>query len=76
MRKAAGLVLCALAASLAISVEPASACTCALGDPRAALARADAAFIGILVSKRLPPRITSRGDLRDVHVSGRGGGER
>ena len=39
-------------ALVAASAEPAAACSCAAGDPRAMLAGADAAFIGTLVERR------------------------
>lgn len=59
------LVLAALAlglASLAYGVEPAAACSCALGDARTRLARADAAFVGVFVEKREPEQIESSAD--------------
>ena len=52
--RAVVLALAVLAAVLAARVEPARACSCVLGDPRAALARADAAFVGTLVERRGP----------------------
>lgn len=57
--KVAALCLAVLAAALAARVEPAQACSCALGDPRAALARADAAFVGTLLERREPPSLRS-----------------
>src|SRR5688572_22966247 len=48
-------VLAALSVALAgvaATAEPATACSCALGDPRTALARADAAFIGVYLERR------------------------
>lgn len=45
-------VLVLFAAGLAAGVEPGRACSCALPDPRAALAQADGAFVGKLVSRR------------------------
>jgi hypothetical protein len=51
----AGLCVVVLSAVLAAGVEPARACSCAIGDPRSALARADAAFVGVLVERREPP---------------------
>jgi hypothetical protein len=41
-----------VAATLAARVEPARACSCALPNPRSALAQADGAFVGTLVSRR------------------------
>ncbi len=57
MARAAALSFVLVATVLAARVEPAAACSCAGIDPRAALARADAAFVGVLVDKRLksPP---------------------
>ena len=46
------VVACLFACGLAVQVDSASACSCALGDPRRALALADAAFIGVLIDKR------------------------
>ena len=49
------LIVCVFvlfAATLAAGVEPGRACSCALPDPRAALARADGAFIGTLVRRQ------------------------
>ena len=60
--RVAALCLALLAAVLAARVEPASACSCALGDPRSALARADAAFVGVLVERREPPVLRSSAD--------------
>jgi hypothetical protein len=48
----------AICAALAAGVERAPACSCALGDPRAALVRADAAFVGTLLERRDPPGST------------------
>ena len=45
-------MLVLLAATLAGGVESGRACSCALPDPRAALAQADGAFVGTLVSRR------------------------
>jgi hypothetical protein len=52
--KAAALVLVVVAAALAARVEPARACSCVFGDPRAALERADGAFVGTLLERRGP----------------------
>jgi hypothetical protein len=41
------------AAALSAGVEQGRACSCALPDPRGALAQADGAFVGKLVSRRL-----------------------
>lgn len=50
------LACAALAACLlALRVEPASACSCALGDPRLALSGADAAFVGVYLGRRPAP---------------------
>jgi len=50
------LACAALAACLlALRVEPASACSCAGGDPRMALAGADAAFVGVYLDRRPAP---------------------
>jgi hypothetical protein len=49
------LTLCVLVislAALAAAVQPAHACSCAVPDPRSALAAADGAFVGRLVSRR------------------------
>jgi hypothetical protein len=48
----AACVLVLFAATLAAGVESGHACSCALPDPRAALARADGAFVGKLISRR------------------------
>ena len=40
------------AAMLAAGVEPAQACSCARGDPRTQLARAQAAFVGVFLGSR------------------------
>ena len=45
-------VLVLFAAALAAGVDSGHACSCALPDPRAALAQADGAFVGTLVSRR------------------------
>jgi hypothetical protein len=45
-------VLALFAAALAATVEPGRACSCAPPDPRSALARADAAFVGTLIKRR------------------------
>jgi hypothetical protein len=55
LRALLALVVCCTAA-LAARVDPASACSCALGDPRAMLAQADGAFVGRFVGKRVPRR--------------------
>ncbi len=52
MRALATWVLVLFAATLAGGVESGRACSCALPDPRAALAQADGAFVGTLVSRR------------------------
>jgi hypothetical protein len=52
MRALAACVAVLLAAALAAGVESGRACSCALPDPRAALARADGAFVGVLESRR------------------------
>ena len=52
MRALALCTLVAISAALAVRVEPGRACSCALPDPRTAMARADAAFVGTLVSRR------------------------
>lgn len=58
------LVVVALAASgLAATVENASACSCFQGDPRTMLVQSDAAFVGRLVEKRVPPDPKSTADL-------------
>src|SRR5687768_8217412 len=58
-----GLAAVALGlAALAYGVEPAAACSCALGDARTRLARADAAFVGTFVEKREPAQIQSSAD--------------
>jgi hypothetical protein len=44
------LVLCV--AALAAAAESAQACSCAMPDPRSALASADGAFVGTVVSRR------------------------
>jgi hypothetical protein len=49
-------------AVLAFRVEPAAACSCAVGDPRTMLAEADAAFVGTFVAKHGPLRIQSSAD--------------
>lgn len=49
-------------ATLAYGVEPAAACSCALGDPRTRLQAADAAFVGTFVEKREPPEIRTSAD--------------
>lgn len=40
------------AAVLALGVDPAQACSCARGDPRSQLARADGAFVGTFLDSR------------------------
>ena len=52
MRALVALVFVLFAATLAGRVESGRACSCALPDPRAALAQADGAFVGTLVSRR------------------------
>ena len=52
MRALAACVFVLFAATLAGGVESGRACSCALPDPRAALAQADGAFVGTLVSRR------------------------
>lgn len=59
MQRLALLTAVAVLSALAASVEPARACSCALGDPRAALGRADGALIGTFVEKLVPGRPTS-----------------
>jgi hypothetical protein len=49
-------------AALAYGVDPAAACSCALGDARTRLARADGAFVGTFVEKREPAQIESSAD--------------
>jgi hypothetical protein len=49
-------------AALAYGVEPAAACSCALGDARTRLARADGAFVGTFVEKREPAQAESSAD--------------
>ena len=49
-------------ATLAYGVEPAAACSCALGDARTRLARADGAFVGTFVEKREPAEVGSSAD--------------
>ena len=49
------VLLCAGVAALAATVETAQACSCGLGDPRTALAEADAAFVGVYVGGRQGP---------------------
>ena len=52
MRALAACVAVLFAATLAGGVESGHACSCAMPDPRAALAQADGAFVGTLVSRR------------------------
>ena len=52
MRALLAGVFVVFAATLAGGVESGQACSCALPDPRAALAQADGAFVGTLVSRR------------------------
>jgi hypothetical protein len=52
VRTLAACVLVLFVSTLAAGVEAGRACSCALPDPRAALAQADGAFIGTLVSRR------------------------
>jgi hypothetical protein len=52
MKALGACVLAFFAATLAAQVEAGRACSCALPDPRAALAQADGAFVGTLVSRR------------------------
>jgi hypothetical protein len=52
VRALAACVLVLFGAALAGGVESGQACSCALPDPRAALAQADGAFVGTLVSRR------------------------
>jgi hypothetical protein len=66
-RRAAAVLALAAVAALAAGVEPAAACSCALGDPRTALAQADAAFVGALVEKRVPSNVRSSA-YRAVYV--------
>jgi hypothetical protein len=47
---------------LAFRVEPAAACSCAIGDPRTMLAAAGGAFVGTFLEKREPPRIVTSAD--------------
>jgi hypothetical protein len=51
MGRRAFVVVAVVTAVLGLAL-PAKACTCALGDPRDALARADGAFVGTLLSRR------------------------
>lgn len=51
MRLAAVSVAALIAAVLAVTAEPARACSCAVLDPRDTLAHADGAFIGVLVER-------------------------
>jgi hypothetical protein len=53
MRRLGALVLLSAFAALAGTVEPVSACSCAIGDPRTMLAQFDAAFVGKLVERRV-----------------------
>jgi hypothetical protein len=65
VHRAMRLVLAAVVlglAALAYGVEPAAACSCALGDGRTRLARADASFVGTFVEKREPAEIESSAD--------------
>jgi hypothetical protein len=55
MARRLALATALLAAVVAATADPASACSCALGDPRRALMRSDAAFVGALVEKRTRP---------------------
>ena len=52
MRALAACLFVVLAATLAGGVESGQACSCALPDPRVALAQADGAFVGKLVNRR------------------------
>ena len=52
MRALAACAFVLFTAALAGGVESGRACSCALPDPRAALAQADGAFVGTLVSRR------------------------
>ena len=52
MRALAACVLVVFTAALAGRVESGRACSCALPDPRAALAQADGAFVGTLETRR------------------------
>jgi hypothetical protein len=52
MRRLGALLLASALAGLAATVEPASACSCAIGDPRTMLAQFDAAFVGKLLERR------------------------
>ena len=52
MRALVACVFVLFAAALAGGVESGQACSCALPDPRAALAQADGAFVGTLVDRR------------------------
>ena len=58
MRTLAACVLVLFAATLAAGVESGRACSCALPDPRAALAQADGAFVGRLVDRREGDQLT------------------
>lgn len=49
------LLLAFTVAALAVPVSTAGACSCVGGDPRAALSRADAAFVGTVISRREVP---------------------
>ena len=51
-RRLGGAIAVAALAAVSAAVEPASACSCARGDPRAALQRADAAFVGAVTERR------------------------
>jgi hypothetical protein len=48
-------LLAAVIFAVVITAVPAKACSCAIGDPRDALAQSDAAFIGTLVSQTPDP---------------------
>ncbi len=49
------MLLCVTVVGLAGTVEPAQACSCAVGDPRTALAEADAGFVGVYLGGRQGP---------------------
>lgn len=53
-------VAAAVVTALVALAAPAKACSCALGDPRDALARSDGAFVGTLLSRR--PAVDSGGE--------------
>jgi hypothetical protein len=60
--RTAWFTLALVLAVLGFRVEPAAACSCAIGDPRAMLAGSDAAFVGTFVEKHEPARIVTSAD--------------